>query len=83
MRQLGVATGLTNMGGFTAALTTVLLVGVLLDAQGAGTPETYSSAAFRWAMAVQVPVWLLGLTMMLIERPKARREHLKRLHRAR
>ncbi len=83
VRQLGVATGLTNMGGFTAALTTVLLVGVLLDAQGAGTPETYSSAAFRWAMAVQVPVWLLGLTMMLIERPKARREHLKRLHRAR
>ena len=73
-RQRGVATGLVNMGGFTAALITVLGVGLLLDAQGAGTPQTYSLQAFRVAMAVQLPLWLLGGIMIAVERPRALRD---------
>jgi hypothetical protein len=39
----------------------VLLVGLALDLQGAGTPDAYTLAAFRVAMAVQIPVWLVAL----------------------
>lgn len=80
-RQLGVATGLANMGGYVGALTCVLAVGVLLDVQGAGSPETYSLGTFKAAMAAQLPLWGLGIVMMLLERPKAQREHEKRLAR--
>lgn len=64
---LGVATGLVNMGGFIAALTVILLIGLVLDVQGAGEPENYSLTAFRWAFLTQLPVWLLGLAMILVE----------------
>ncbi|WP_238148137.1 MFS transporter [Rothia halotolerans] len=74
VRQLGVATGLANMGGFTAALIAILLIGVVLDLQGSGTPETYELGAFKMAMAVQIPLWLLGMVMILVERPKALRD---------
>lgn len=77
-RQRGVATGLANMGGFTAALVTVLMVGVVLDLMGAGTPETYSLAGFKAAMAVQFPLWIIGVVMILIEAPRARRYLRKR-----
>ncbi|WP_269927897.1 MFS transporter [Kocuria massiliensis] len=72
-RQRGVATGLANMGGFTAALVTVLMVGVVLDLMGAGTPDTYSLGGFKAAMAVQFPLWIIGVIMILIEAPHARR----------
>lgn len=72
-RQLGVATGLVNTGGFTASLLCILLVGLALDAQGAGSPGSYSLSAFRWAFAVQLPFWLLGLTMILVEFGRTRR----------
>lgn len=81
-RQLGVATGMTNMGGFIAALSCILLIGVVLDLQGAGTPENYSMGAFKGAMAVQLPILALGVTMMLIERHRAAREHRRRMRRA-
>jgi MFS family permease len=73
-QQLGVATGLVNMGGFIGALIAILLIGVVLDLQGSGTPESYASGPFRLAMAVQVPLWLLGMVMILVERPRARRD---------
>lgn len=72
-RQRGVATGLANMGGFSSALITVLLIGFVLDLQGAGTPSTYSLHGFKVAMSVQIPLWILGVTMILIEIPKAKR----------
>lgn len=70
---LGLATGFANMGGFIAALVVILLIGLVLDAQGAGSPENYTLAAFRWAFASQLPVWALGLTMIGIETRKTRR----------
>nr|WP_243752398.1 MFS transporter [Leucobacter weissii] len=64
---LGLATGFVNMGGFIATLIAVFLIGLTLDLQGAGEPENYSLPAFRWAFATQIPIWLLGLAMILLE----------------
>lgn len=69
----GLGTGLVNTGGFTATLLTILFIGLVLDWQGAGSPESYSLTAFRLAFAVQLPLWLAGLTMMLVEMRRTRR----------
>lgn len=63
----GLGTGLVNMGGFISALLVIMLIGLLLDLQGAGSPENYSLGAFRWAFAAQIPFWALGITMVLVE----------------
>lgn len=70
--RLSTATGVTNGGGFIAALLAILLIGVALDMQGASTPDRYSLSTFRLAMATQIPVWLFGLAMIMIERRKTR-----------
>lgn len=62
--RVGRASGVVNVGGFVSTLLVVALIGVALDLQGAGTPATYSFEAFRWAMAVHVPVALVGLAGM-------------------
>ncbi|MBP1325663.1 sugar phosphate permease [Leucobacter exalbidus] len=69
----GFATGLVNTGGFIASLIVILLIGLVLDVQGAGSPDAYSLTAFKWAFAVQVPLWVLGITMVLIERRRTQR----------
>ncbi|MFF4642395.1 nitrate/nitrite transporter [Streptomyces sp. NPDC001389] len=58
----GTASGITNMGGFLASMTTLLSVGVLLDATG----DDYR-IAFSSVFAVE----LLGLTQILRLRPRA------------
>jgi MFS family permease len=63
----GFSTGLVNTGGFTSTLLVILLIGLVLDLQGAGSPEAYTLDAFRWAFAVQVPFWLFGLAMVFRE----------------
>ncbi len=70
--RLSTATGVTNAGGFLAALAAIFLIGLTLDLQGAGTPETYSLDAFRLAFLTQVPLWLLGSTFIVIERKRTR-----------
>ncbi|WP_449277669.1 MFS transporter [Leucobacter sp. GX24907] len=65
---LGFGTGLVNTGGFTSGLLVIVLIGLVLDLQGAGSPEHYSLEAFEWAFAVQLPFWALGAGMVLIER---------------
>lgn len=60
-QRIGRASGIVNVGGFVSTVAVVLVVGVALDLQGAGTPETYALDAFRVAMLVQVPVWLAAL----------------------
>ncbi len=59
--QVGRASGAVNVGGFISTIAVVLLVGLALDLQGAGTPATYDLTGFRVAMLVQLPVWLIGL----------------------
>ncbi|MBO0979014.1 nitrate/nitrite transporter [Microbacterium sp. SD291] len=70
--RLSTATGVTNAGGFIAALIAIFLIGLALDLQGAGTPETYSLEAFRVAFLMPVPLWLIGVVFILIERKRTR-----------
>jgi len=70
--RLSTATGITNVGGFLAALIAIFAIGLALDLQGAGTPDTYRLDAFRLAFLTQVPLWVLGWTFIVIERRKTR-----------
>lgn len=70
--RLSTATGVTNAGGFIAALIAIFLIGLALDLQGAGTPDTYSLDAFRLAFLAQLPLWLVGATFIVIERKRTR-----------
>lgn len=70
--RLSTATGVTNAGGFIAALIAIFLIGLALDLQGAGTPETYSFDAFRIAFLMPVPIWVIGTVFILIERKRTR-----------
>lgn len=69
----GLGTGLVNTAGFTSSLLVIFLVGLVLDLQGAGSPERYSLAAFRLAFAVQIPFWVLGGTMIVVEARRTKR----------
>jgi MFS family permease len=70
--RLSTATGVTNAGGFLAALLAILMIGLALDLQGAGTPATYTLDAFRIAFLTQVPLWVIGSTFIVIERRRTR-----------
>ncbi|MGF3055211.1 MFS transporter [Microbacterium sp. YY-01] len=72
-QRLSTATGVTNSGGFLAALTAIFFIGAALDLQGAGTPDAYSLEAFQIAFFMQVPLWLLGVVSILITRYKTRK----------
>jgi MFS family permease len=60
-RTLGTASGVVNVGGFTATVLIALGIGWALDAQG-GT----SVHALRWAVLVAVGVQLLGTIRMAV-----------------
>ncbi|MFD4786360.1 nitrate/nitrite transporter [Streptomyces sp. NPDC058459] len=66
----GTASGITNMGGFIASMTTLLAIGVLLDATG----DDYS-IAFSAVFVLQA----LGLTQILRLRGRAARRERERL----
>ncbi len=70
--RLSTATGIVNGGGFLAGLLAILFIGIAMDAQGAGTPDTYSLEAFRLAFLTQVPLWALGAGMIVWERKRTR-----------
>lgn len=72
-RMSGLATGLVNMGGFIAALIVIFLIGILLDLQGAGSPDTYRMEAFRVAFMAQMLLWILGISLMIIELRRTRK----------
>ncbi|MFY9913062.1 MAG: MFS transporter [Nocardioidaceae bacterium] len=75
--RLGSATGIVNIGGFVAALTTILGIGVVLDLMTPGSSTNYSPAAFTAAMSVQYVVWLVGGVQIWRYRRRTRR-HLER-----
>ena len=72
--QVGRASGVVNVGGFISSLLVVALVGVLLDLQGAGAPADWTTTAFRVAMAVHVPVALVGLAGMALASRRVRQQ---------
>jgi MFS family permease len=70
--QLSTATGITNVGGFLAALLAILFIGVALDLQGASSPDDYSLEAFRIAFLTQIPLWVVGAGFIVRERKRTR-----------
>ncbi|MFH9178197.1 nitrate/nitrite transporter [Streptomyces albogriseolus] len=66
----GTASGITNMGGFVASMTTLFAIGVLLDATG----DDYT-AAFSAVFVLQA----LGVTQILRLRRRAARRERERL----
>lgn len=72
--RVGSATGIVNVGGFFASLSTVTLIGVILDAVAPGGPSTYTADSFRAAMSVQYVVWAIGVVQIVRYRRLVRRE---------
>jgi MFS family permease len=76
--RLGSASGFVNIGGFTATFSMMFLAGVILDVVKASTfsstgeADLYSLVGFKWAMSVQFLALVLGTSMFLVERRKAR-----------
>ena len=75
--RIGSASGIVNTGGFIATLLAVALVGVVLDRVAPAGPSTWDVDAFRAAMAVQYPVWALGIVQVLRYRRRSRRAMLE------
>ena len=67
LRQISVATGFVNTGGFISGFVIIFVIGFLLDLQDAGTTATYTLIAFNWALASQFIVWGIGLGLILRE----------------
>lgn len=79
MRAYGSASGVVNVGGFTATFIIMLLVGIVLDAVdrsrgGTGVPaELYSLDSFKIAFLVQYLVIGTGVGFLLHARRRTRR----------
>ncbi|HET8663926.1 MAG TPA: MFS transporter [Nocardioides sp.] len=79
MEASGRANGFVNIGGFSASLLSMGLIGVVLDWHSGGGSATYDLGDFRAAMSVQVLFWAFGAVQILRYRRKAI-SHLRRLH---
>ena len=75
----GRANGLVNIGGFSASLLTMALVGFVLDLREPAGQAAYDLGDFRAAMAVQYVFWTIGVFQVLRYRRKAL-DHLARVH---
>lgn len=56
----GTASGITNMGGFVASMTTLFAIGVLLDATGDNYTVAFSSVFFLQALGISQILRLRG-----------------------
>ena len=66
----GSASGIVNIGGFTASATTMLLIGMLVDAVGHGAAPDWR--AFQLALWAIPFIIAIGLTGLLLERHRTR-----------
>lgn len=71
--RLGSATGIVNVGGFTASILLIAGVGLVLDRLAPSGGAGYPLSAFRWAFALQYLLWTLGAVQVLRYRNTARR----------
>lgn len=74
--RLGTATGVVIMGGFLAALLSILAMGLVLDALAPA--GVYTLGIFRLALAIQLPVLGIGVIGMLVSRRRLRRRMAER-----
>ncbi len=79
VHAIGRANGLVNVGGFTAALLTMALIGVVLDLVEPGGMDSYTLDDYRIALSVQYLFWGLGIVQILRYRRRAL-AHLARVH---
>ena len=77
--ETGRANGLVNVGGFSASLLTMALIGVVLDLSATGGMDSYTLADFKLALTVQYAFWALGVIQTLRYRRRGL-AHLARLH---
>jgi MFS family permease len=85
LERIGSATGIVNVGGFVASLSTIALIGIILSATSRGGPSTYTLHDFKLAFSVQYVFWAIGLFGLLHHRRKlklARGLQLDPFHRA-
>ncbi len=75
----GRANGVVNMGGFSAALIAMALIGVVLDVREPSGQAAYALDDFRVAMSVQYVFWGIGVVQILRYRRRAI-AHLHRVH---
>jgi MFS family permease len=66
--NIGVAQSIANLGGFSATLFVLAMMGAVMTAAGGFTPD-----AFRMAWLVMYPVWALAIVGIVVTRRKARR----------
>jgi sugar phosphate permease len=78
-QAIGRANGLVNVGGFTASLLVMGLIGVVLDLSSSGGMDSYTLDDFKLAMAVQYAFWALGVVQVLRYRRRGL-AHLARVH---
>ena len=74
--RIGTATGIVNIGGFTASLLSMFIIGVVLDVllgSGFSQGELYALPSFRLAMAAQLVVLATGAIAVVIVRRRVRR----------
>lgn len=67
-RFTATATGLSNMGGFIAAMVASQVVGMVLDLSADG--DSYTWGDFRLAWCALGMVWVLGIVGLLVSRKK-------------
>jgi hypothetical protein len=72
--RLGSATGIVNVGGFTASILLIIGIGVTVDALRPAGSDGYPLGALRWAFALQYLLWGIGVAQVLRYRRRARRE---------
>jgi hypothetical protein len=72
-RRLGSASGIVNVGGFTASIVLIIGIGVVLDLLSPRGTRHYPLSAFRWAFALQYLLWALGAVQVLRLRRLTRR----------
>jgi hypothetical protein len=72
-RRLGSAIGLVNIGGFTGTLTSILMIGLVLQVVTPSGSTDYSLTAFKWAFATQYPLWAIGIVQTLRWRRRTER----------
>jgi MFS family permease len=83
--RIGSAIGIVNVGGYSASLVTIALIGVVLSAQSSGGPHSYTLGDYKLAFCVQYIFWAIGLVAFLRCRRTlraARGIELDPLHRA-
>jgi len=79
LESMGRANGLVNVGGFSASLITMALVGIVLDLRQPRGMDAYGLDDFRVALCVQYLFWAVGIVQIVRYRARGL-EHLRRVH---